>query len=239
MPSTPDSSIGQQTVSTDTPRQSRTAQLLAEAQPVLGVLFVASTVALIAMVMAWRGNGRFPGMETPLEVPPLPVQTFWLVLAAATSLASLLGMISNTVFGWRKERREARAEVLERRRQELEIQKLQLEIEREQARDRDAAQRPPPSVGPVEPSGDVPAPLQGEHRRLEQVWAELDREYQRLTRQMAAVDKDLGQTLDSERRLILQDHRHDLQAERHAISTRLAEVERQLAALESVPDSPG
>ncbi len=72
-------------------------------------------------------------METPHEVSPTPSQSFWLIVASATSLASLLGMISNTVLGLRKERREARAEALDRRRQELEIEKLQLELEREKA----------------------------------------------------------------------------------------------------------
>ena len=78
-------------------------------------------------------QGYAIGVETPHEVSPTPSQSFWLIVASATSVASLLGMVSNTVLGLRKEQREARAEALDRRRQELEIEKLQLELERERA----------------------------------------------------------------------------------------------------------
>ena len=199
-------------------------------QPALALLFISSTVAFLVMAAAWRG-GRLPGVETPLEVPPIPTQTFWLVLAAATSLASLLGMVSNTIFGWRKERREARAEALERQRQELEIQKLQLELEREKASNRLEAGRADPHVVPGHQVGAPPSPEVGERSRLRDVWSELDREYQRLTRQLAAVDKDLGQALDSERQLVLQEHRNDLETRREAVASEMAEVERRLVAL--------
>ena len=50
-----------------------------------------------------------------------------------TSLASLVGLVSTTVLGWRKERREAREAELERQRRALELEKLELEIDKMKA----------------------------------------------------------------------------------------------------------
>lgn len=174
-------------------------------------LFITSTVALMAMWIAWRSGWLVPGPGTPHEASSTASQTFWLILAATTSLASLLGMVSTVVLGWRKEQREARAEALGRRRQELEIQKLQLELEREKMLQ------------------DPPAPGSGEASRLKEQWMELDRRYRDLTKRLAAVDKDLGQALDSERRLVLQEHRNDLAAQRDLVAGSMAQLERRLA----------
>ena len=131
-------------VSVDAIQQPGETLFLSRIQPLLLALFVGSTVAVLLMWLAWSGRGFVPSVETPHEVSPTPSQSFWLIVAAATSLASLLGMVSNTVLGLRKEQREARAEALDRRRQELEIEKLQLELEREKASAGDASKRTDP-----------------------------------------------------------------------------------------------
>jgi len=131
-------------VSVDAIQQPGETPFLSRVQPLLLALFVGSTVAVLLMWLAWSGRGFASSLETPHEVSPTSSQTFWLIVASATSLASLLGMVSNTVLGLRKEQREARAEALDRRRQELEIEKLQLELEREKASAGDASKRTDP-----------------------------------------------------------------------------------------------
>jgi len=195
---------------------------LSQAQPLLLILFVGSTAAFLVMWLAWRGGGIVPIVGPSHGVSPTSSQTFWLIVASATSLASLLGMVSNTVLGLRKEQREARAETLDRRRQELEIEKIQLELEREKA-----------SAAAVQSTKEPPFPEDGERNRLRVKWSELDGKYQELTRLLGAVDKDLGQALDSERRLVLREHRDELAVQRDAISITMADLERRLAELES------
>ena len=239
-------------VSVDATQPPGETLFLARVQPLLLVLFVGSTVAVLLMWLAWSGRGFAPSIETPHEVSPTTSQTFWLIVASATSLASLFGMISNTALGLRKERREARAEALDRRRQELEIEKLQLELERQKSSLSDAGKRIDsdgsaqdvparlgspdvhPPVASSQPLKEPPSPVAGERNRLADKWSELDGRYQQLTRLLGAVDKDLGQTLDSERRLILQEHRAELVSQRDAISTSMIDLERRLAELGSV-----
>ena len=231
--------------SVDALQQSGETLLLSRAQPFLKILFVGSIVALLIMWIAWSGRGYVIGVETPHEVSPTPSQSFWLIVASATSVASLLGMVSNTVLGLRKERREARAEALDRRRQELEIEKLQLELERAKASASGRTDSQPSTdvvaVPPGEeverqgashqPAKDPPLPEDGKRNRLRVKWSELDRKYQELTRLLGAVDKDLGHALDSERRLVLQEHRDELVVQRDDVSVAMADLERRMAGL--------
>ena len=235
-------------VSVDATQQPGEALFLVRVQPLLLALFVGSTVAVLLMWLAWTGRGFAPSIETPHEVSPTSSQTFWLIVASATSLASLFGMISNTVLGLRKERREARAEALDRRRQELEIEKLQLELAREKASARKRID-PHPNTDDVamqvgsndverhiaanQPAKEPPFPLDGERNRLRDKWSELNGKYQDLTQLLGAVDKDLGHALDSERRLVLQEHRDELALQRDEISVSMADLERRLAELGS------
>jgi len=241
--------------SADALRQHHNTLSPSRAQRLLLILFLASTAAFVVMWLAWGKDGRGPSIISPAEVSLGSAQMFWLVVAAATSLASLLGMISTTIFGWRKEQREARAEALNRLRQELEIQKLQLELDRERVLAGEASKRAAsarsdqtqpgqPGAGDSNPKGVagqqidvVPAkeplsPAAGESRRLENQWSELDRKYRDLTRHIAALDKDMEQTLDSERRLVTQERRDELAAQREAVSIAMAELERRLVELE-------
>ncbi len=190
----------------------------------------------------WRGNPTW-SLANPITV-----------VLADRCFCDVAGLTArhgfkHSILGLRKEQREARAEALDRRRQELEIEKLQLELEREKASasKRINSQPSTPMTFPMQPgSNDVerqvasnqaakepPFPLDGERNRLRDKWSELDRKYQELTRLLGAVDKDLGLALDLERRLVLQEHRDELAAQRDEISVSMADLERRLAELGS------
>lgn len=210
---------------TQRPRPSRG---LSNAQGLLLILFIGSTGVLLAVWLGW-GRAMIPlGSEPPLEIPPGSAPGLvWLMLAAVTALASLTGLVSTTVLGWRKEQREARAEALARRKQELEIQKLELELARAQALAESAGQQ-------ADQTGfaELPSPEAGERLRLQDQWAELDRRYQDATRHIESIDRDLAQTLDGERRLVLQERRDELAARRDAIAAVMAGIERRMAELD-------
>lgn len=59
--------------------------------------------------------------------------------------------------------------------------------------------------------------------------AELQRQYDTLTKRIAAVVTDIGRELDSERKLVLETRRADLVAERDQIAADMAQIEQQLA----------
>jgi len=67
---------------------------------------------------------------------------------------------------------------------------------------------------------------------LQNQWSEMDQEYQVLTRHLAALDKDLGQALDSEQRLVKQERRDEMAAQRDATAVAMAGLERRLTELE-------
>lgn len=57
---------------------------------------------------------------------------------------------------------------------------------------------------------------------------ELQRRYNTLTKRIAALETDIGRELDSERKLILQERRGDLVAERDRVLAKIATIELQL-----------
>jgi DNA repair exonuclease SbcCD ATPase subunit len=204
----------------------RRSRGLSTAQWVLLILFIGSTGVFLSIWLGWGRTMIAPGIETPLELPPGGAMgLFWLILTGVTSLASLTGLISATILGWRKEQREARAEALARRRQELEIEKLELELARAKAQTEGASQQDQVDVT------DLPSPDAGERRRLQDRWEELDRQYQAVTRHVASLDRELSQTLDAERRLVLHERRDELAAQRDAIAAGMASIERRVTEL--------
>ncbi|QLQ08085.1 MAG: hypothetical protein HZY76_20195 [Anaerolineae bacterium] len=58
---------------------------------------------------------------------------------------------------------------------------------------------------------------------------ELQNRYETLSKRIAALDTDIGRELDSERKLVLQERRSDLAAERDQVMAELAEVEMKLS----------
>lgn len=88
----------------------------------LGLSLAVLAVSLGAyLVMAGRA---------PLAVDS---QTSGVVLAisVATSIVSLVGLLSTNLLAWRREAREDRAAELQLQRQQLEIEKLRLELEKQ------------------------------------------------------------------------------------------------------------
>ena len=74
------------------------------------------------------------------------------------------------------------------------------------------------------PSGDAST------RHLRQQLAELQGQYETLSNRIAALNKDLGRTLDSETRLTLQERRQELVTERDQVAEEMAQIERQLGS---------
>lgn len=119
----------------------------------LVILFVISTVAFVLLVgLGESGPGiktetvtPTPGPGTPTPEQPSGVEvgssaTLLTWISLITSLTTLLGVISTTYLGWRKEAREAEAAERERQRHELEIERLRRDLE---------------------PSGEAPDPKEG------------------------------------------------------------------------------
>ena len=111
---------------------------------ILVILFVISTVAFVLLVgLGENGPGIKTETVTPTPSPgtPTPEQpsggveggssaTLLTWISLITSLTTLLGVISTTYLGWRKEARETEAAERERQRHELEIECLRRELER-------------------------------------------------------------------------------------------------------------
>jgi hypothetical protein len=76
----------------------------------------------------------------------------------------------------------------------------------------------------------------GQRRHYQQELRELEGEHKRLTKLVAALDKELGQTLDAERRVVLEERRADRRAQRNEVTARVSQIERLLG--ESPPPPP-
>ncbi|MGB2774557.1 MAG: caspase family protein [Anaerolineae bacterium] len=74
------------------------------------------------------------------------------------------------------------------------------------------------------PSGDAAK------RHWRQQLAELQRRYETLSNRIAALDKDLGRTLDGETKLTLKERRQELVTERDQTAQEMAQIERQLGS---------
>jgi hypothetical protein len=91
-----------------------------------GVILGLSLAALaLSLVVALTTPGRLSVAAEP-EAPGLV-----LVLSIATSLFSLVGLLSTNLLAWRREAREARETAVQLQRQQLEIEKLKLELEKQ------------------------------------------------------------------------------------------------------------
>jgi hypothetical protein len=71
--------------------------------------------------------------------------------------------------------------------------------------------------------------LPGQRRHLEVQRSELEQRYAMLSRRIEALSTDIGRELDTERRLVLEERRQDLTAQRDQLSADLQAVEHQLA----------
>ena len=79
-------------------------------------------------------------------------------------------------------------------------------------------------VTPPVPSG--PAA----QRHLRQQLAEWQGRYETLSKRIAALDKDLGRTLDSETKVVLEERRQELIAEREQAAEQMAQIEGRLGS---------
>lgn len=117
----------------------------------LVILFVISTITFVLLMGLGDGGSGIkmatatpaggpsaltptPGLGTPMPEDSSVVSgggssaTLLTWISLITSVASLLGVISTTYLGWRKEAREAQSAERERQRHELEMERLRREL---------------------------------------------------------------------------------------------------------------
>ena len=88
----------------------------------LGLSLVVLAGALIA---AWA-----TGLRSPLTAAE-EESSLALILSTATTVVSLIGLLSTNLMAWRREAREAREAEIDLQRQRLELEKLRLELEKQ------------------------------------------------------------------------------------------------------------
>jgi hypothetical protein len=91
-------------------------------------VILALSVALLALSLI--AIMATPGRQ-PTLAEPAPASSLVLVISTATSIVSLIGLLSTNLLAWRREAREARSAEIELERQRLEIEKLRLELEKQ------------------------------------------------------------------------------------------------------------
>lgn len=95
---------------------------------IFGVALGLSLAALaISLAVALNTPGRLP-LAAESDAPGLV-----LILSTATSVVSLIGLLSTNLLAWRREARDTREAELELQRQRLEIEKLKLELEKQRS----------------------------------------------------------------------------------------------------------
>ncbi len=96
------------------------------ATALFGALLGLSLMALAFSIGVYLGStGRSP-MAAEAQSPGLV-----LAVSVATSIVSLIGLLSTNLLAWRREAREARSAEVQLERQQLEIEKLKLELEKQ------------------------------------------------------------------------------------------------------------
>ena len=86
------------------------------------------------------------------------------------------------------------------------------------------------SGGNIVTGGRGPASGSIAQRHPQQQLAEWQRRYETLSKRIAALDKDLGRTLDSETKVVLEERRQELVAAREQAAEGIAQIEEQLAS---------
>ena len=95
---------------------------------IFGVALGLSLAALaISLAVALSTPGRLP-LAAESDAPSLV-----LILSTATSVVSLIGLLSTNLLAWRREARDTREAELELQRQRLEIEKLKLDLEKQRS----------------------------------------------------------------------------------------------------------
>lgn len=88
------------------------------------VLAISLAVLVISLAAALSAGGRLPLAAEDAE------SNLALIVSTATSVVSLIGLLSTNLMAWRREARDAREAELDLQRQRLELEKLRLELEK-------------------------------------------------------------------------------------------------------------
>jgi hypothetical protein len=90
-----------------------------------GLVLALSLAALIvSLAVALSAGDRLPLAAEDDE------SSLALIISTATSVISLIGLLSTNLMAWRREARDAREAELDLQRQRLELEKLRLELEK-------------------------------------------------------------------------------------------------------------
>lgn len=84
-------------------------------------------------------------------------------------------------------------------------------------------------ANPVAPSPPTGALTAGQRQRLSDEYTRLQTQYDTYTRRLAALDTDIGRTLGSLEKQVLEERRAELYNEREAVMQAMAQIERRLA----------
>jgi hypothetical protein len=94
---------------------------------IFGVILALSVALLVFSLVAVMATAE----RQPMLAEPVPASSLVLVISTATSIVSLIGLLSTNLLAWRREAREARSSEIELERQRLEVEKLRLELEKQ------------------------------------------------------------------------------------------------------------
>ena len=95
-----------------------------------GLALGLSLVALAALlIMTWANGGRSPLSADEGE------SNLALILSTATTVVSLIGLLSTNLMAWRREARLAREAEVDLQRQRLELERLRFELEKERRKE--------------------------------------------------------------------------------------------------------
>jgi uncharacterized membrane protein len=87
-------------------------------------------LSVALLVFSWVAVVATTGRQ-PMLAEPGPASSLVLIISTATSIVSLIGLLSTNLLAWRREAREARSTEIQLQRQQLEIEKLRLELEKQ------------------------------------------------------------------------------------------------------------
>jgi hypothetical protein len=144
---------------------SKSTQYLRNWRGLFGHLFAISLLCyfLASVVGGLIEPSHFPSGTPPEPTPtplPTPIVTSvppahpWIanitllvsVASLITGIASLIGIVSTTILGWRKEIREARTFAIDNEKKELEIAKLRAELAKKNEEEQVTSLEPPPDT---------------------------------------------------------------------------------------------
>ena len=117
---------------------------ISRARRIFGIIFVISLITsiILSVILGPIIGNIFTEINSSLcDSPPCPgpaqpepssasdIAALGWITTVLTAISSLVGFVSTSILGWRKDRREAKLADLEHKRLEIELEKQRLELE--------------------------------------------------------------------------------------------------------------